>query len=85
MQVDQRIPIETDIHCDNRDYLKTKVKKMSHMLSIPDTDSEIWTPLLFAEGTQPVVQGVGLENLNSTEREFILIKPFIFVIQVNFA
>lgn len=34
-KVDQRIPIETNIHCDNQDYLKTKVEKMSHMLSIP--------------------------------------------------
>ncbi len=36
VQVDRRIPIETDAHHDNLDYLKTKVEKMSHMLSIPD-------------------------------------------------
>lgn len=36
IQVDKRIPIETHIHGDNLDYLKTKVEKMSHMLSVPD-------------------------------------------------
>lgn len=35
IQVDHRIPIETDIHHDNQDYLATKVEKMSHILSIP--------------------------------------------------
>jgi len=34
IKVDQRIPIETHIHNDNEEYLKTKVKKMSHLLSI---------------------------------------------------
>ncbi len=38
VQVDQRIPIETHIHGDNMDYLKTKVEKMSHMLSMPDKE-----------------------------------------------
>jgi len=36
VQVDQRIPIETHIHRDNQDYLKTKVEKMSHLLSMPN-------------------------------------------------
>lgn len=36
VQVDQRIPIETHIHGDNQGYLKTKVEKMSHLLSMPD-------------------------------------------------
>lgn len=36
VHVDQRIPIETDIHHDNVEYLKTKVKKMSHMLTMSD-------------------------------------------------
>ncbi|MCK5828689.1 MAG: GTP cyclohydrolase II [Methylococcales bacterium] len=36
VQVDQRIPIETHIHHDNVDYLKTKVEKMSHMLTMSD-------------------------------------------------
>jgi len=36
IQVNQRIPVETDIHTDNKKYLKTKVEKMSHILSIPD-------------------------------------------------
>ena len=39
VEVHQRIPIETHIHDDNEDYLKTKVEKMSHMLSMPDNDS----------------------------------------------
>jgi len=36
VQVDQRIPIETNIHHDNEGYLKTKVEKMSHMLTMSD-------------------------------------------------
>lgn len=36
IHVDQRIPIETHIHRDNEDYLKTKVEKMSHMLTMSD-------------------------------------------------
>jgi len=36
IKVDQRIPIETHIHNDNEEYLKTKVKKMSHLLSITE-------------------------------------------------
>jgi GTP cyclohydrolase II len=36
VQVDQRIPIETNIHGDNAEYLKTKVEKMRHMLSMPN-------------------------------------------------
>ncbi len=39
VKVDRRIPIETHVHHDNQDYLKTKVEKMSHMLSMPDNDS----------------------------------------------
>ncbi len=39
VEVHQRIPIEAHIHDDNEDYLKTKVEKMSHMLSMPDNDS----------------------------------------------
>ena len=38
VMVVQRIPIETNIHRDNQEYLKTKVEKMSHLLSIPDPD-----------------------------------------------
>lgn len=41
VQVDQRIPIETHIHRDNQDYLKTKVEKMSHLFSIPKNDSKL--------------------------------------------
>ncbi len=36
--VDERIPSEAQIHKDNQDYLKTKVEKMQHMLSIKDKD-----------------------------------------------
>ncbi len=36
IQVDRRIPIETHANDDNLDYLKTKVEKMSHLLSMPD-------------------------------------------------
>jgi GTP cyclohydrolase II len=36
VHVDQRIPIETDIHHDNAEYLKTKAKKMSHILTMSD-------------------------------------------------
>ena len=39
VEVHQRIPIETHIHHDNEGYLKTKVEKMRHMLSMPDNDS----------------------------------------------
>ena len=38
VQVSKRIPIETNVHDDNLDYLKTKVEKKSHMLSLPDND-----------------------------------------------
>lgn len=40
IQVDQRIPIETKIHHDNEDYLKTKVEKMSHILRLADDDDK---------------------------------------------
>ena len=40
VKVDKRIPVETHIHSDNQDYLKTKVKKMSHMLSITNDDEK---------------------------------------------
>jgi len=36
--VSKRIPIETSVHGDNQDYLKTKVKKMRHMLSMEEKD-----------------------------------------------
>lgn len=35
-QVNKRIPIETHIHLDNLDYLKTKAERMHHLLSMPD-------------------------------------------------
>ena len=38
IQVDERIPIETDYHNDNVDYLKAKAEKMSHILSMPKKD-----------------------------------------------
>ncbi|MGR8931583.1 MAG: GTP cyclohydrolase II [Gammaproteobacteria bacterium] len=36
IQVNKRIPIETGAHNDNLGYLKTKVEKMRHLLSITD-------------------------------------------------
>ncbi|BBL56472.1 GTP cyclohydrolase II [Methylomonas koyamae] len=36
VQVHNRIAIETRIHRDNLDYLKTKAERMRHMLSVPD-------------------------------------------------
>ena len=39
IKVDRRIPVETHIHDDNQLYLKTKVKKMSHLLSLPDGET----------------------------------------------
>ncbi len=36
VQVNKRIPIETRIHRDNLDYLKTKVERMRHLLSMPN-------------------------------------------------
>ncbi|MDD1620641.1 MAG: GTP cyclohydrolase II [Methylococcaceae bacterium] len=36
IQVNTRIPIETHIHHDNLDYLKTKAERMRHLLSMPD-------------------------------------------------
>jgi GTP cyclohydrolase II len=36
-QVNNRIAIETNIHLDNVDYLKTKAERMHHMLSVPDS------------------------------------------------
>ncbi len=38
--IEKRIPIETDFHHDNLEYLKTKVKKMSHLLSVPKDDEK---------------------------------------------
>jgi GTP cyclohydrolase II len=40
VQVDKRIPIETLIHHDNQKYLKTKVEKMSHILSMPGREHD---------------------------------------------
>ena len=40
IQVVERIPIETRYHNDNLEYLKTKVKKMSHLLSISEKDKK---------------------------------------------
>ncbi len=37
IQVNQRIPVETGIHTDNRDYLTTKVEKMQHLLSLSNS------------------------------------------------
>lgn len=34
VNVQHRIPIETNVHTDNKNYLKTKVEKMRHILSI---------------------------------------------------
>ncbi len=39
VRVDRRIAVETHVHDDNVDYLKTKADKMSHMLSMPDNKS----------------------------------------------
>ena len=36
INVQHRIPIETHVHTDNKNYLKTKVKKMRHILSVPN-------------------------------------------------
>lgn len=41
IQVDKRIPIETHMHHDNQDYLKTKAEKMSHILTMTDRKSDI--------------------------------------------
>ncbi len=41
VQVDRRIAIETSVHGDNQEYLKTKVEKMSHMMSMPDSKSKL--------------------------------------------
>ena len=34
VQVDERIPVETNVHDDNQNYLKTKVERMRHMMSV---------------------------------------------------
>jgi len=34
VQVDERIPVETHVHDDNKNYLKTKVERMRHMMSV---------------------------------------------------
>lgn len=34
VEVVERIPIETEINKDNKNYIKTKIKKMSHMIGI---------------------------------------------------
>ncbi|MGR9054031.1 MAG: GTP cyclohydrolase II [Gammaproteobacteria bacterium] len=38
IKVEDRIPIEPPHHNDNRSYLETKAKKMSHLLSFPEDD-----------------------------------------------
>jgi len=38
--IENRISIETDYHHDNLEYLKTKAKKMSHLLSVPKDDEK---------------------------------------------
>lgn len=40
VKVEKRIPVETHVHSDNQDYLTTKVKKMSHMLSMKNDDEK---------------------------------------------
>jgi 3,4-dihydroxy 2-butanone 4-phosphate synthase/GTP cyclohydrolase II len=40
IEVIERVPIETRPHKENLEYLKTKAKKMGHLLSIPSTDQE---------------------------------------------
>ncbi len=40
VKVDKRTPVETHVHGDNKDYLKTKVKKMSHILSMTSEDEK---------------------------------------------
>jgi len=40
VKVDRRIPVETHVHDDNQVYLKTKVKKMSHLLSLSDSEKK---------------------------------------------
>jgi GTP cyclohydrolase II len=37
VKVKRRIAIETNIHVDNLDYLKTKAERMHHLLSMPDS------------------------------------------------
>jgi len=37
VKVDKRIPVETSVHDENQVYLKTKVQKMSHMLSLSES------------------------------------------------
>ena len=37
-QVNKRIAIETHVHLDNLDYLKTKAERMQHLLSMPDSE-----------------------------------------------
>jgi GTP cyclohydrolase II len=34
IKVQHRIPVETNVHTDNKSYLKTKVEKMRHILSV---------------------------------------------------
>ncbi|NJA04688.1 GTP cyclohydrolase II [Methylococcaceae bacterium WWC4] len=38
VQVRDRIAIETRVHDDNVDYLKTKAERMRHMLNMPDSE-----------------------------------------------
>lgn len=38
VRVNARIAIETHIHDDNVDYLKTKVERMRHLLNVPDSE-----------------------------------------------
>lgn len=40
VRVEDRIPIESDYHHDNLDYLKAKADKMSHMLSFTSTTAD---------------------------------------------
>jgi 3,4-dihydroxy 2-butanone 4-phosphate synthase/GTP cyclohydrolase II len=40
IEVTERVPIETRPHKENLEYLKTKAKKMGHLLSIPSSDQE---------------------------------------------
>jgi len=40
IKVEDRIPIESVFHNDNRAYLTTKVEKMSHLLTLPNEDKD---------------------------------------------
>lgn len=67
IQVDERIPVEIDFHEHNREYLKTKAKKMDHLLNV---DVDCSDPAQF-DFLHPLLKQLRDRNDGHNKRMFI--------------